>query len=241
MVRFFVSSEDVCDGVVRLGAADCEHIRALRLRPSELFAVCNGEGTDYICRLSEHEGTTAVIVETRTSAGEPSINCIVYLALSKGDRLEYAVQKSVELGAAGIVLFPSQRCVAVPSKISKKITRLERIALEASKQSGRGRVPAITDVESFETAVIEAARAQLPLFCYEDENRRGLKEVLESQSVCGSVSVVTGPEGGFEPCEAQFAADAGMISVSLGRRLLRCETAPIAVLAAVMCYAGEMR
>jgi len=165
------------------------------------------------------------------------------------------VQKSVELGAFEIVLFPSERCVSVPGDISKKTARLRRISLETAKQCGRGRVPEVTAAGSFGSAVLKAAAADLPLFFYECEENRRLKGVLDAKQgngpfisrcdtidpfPCFTVSIVTGPEGGFEPCEAEYAQSAGMLNVSLGPRILRCETAPVAALAAIMFHTGNL-
>ena len=240
--RFFAISNNVIDDeFVRLEAEDFSHIRALRLRPSELFIVCDGEGTDYICRLGERGEDVAVIVETRRTLGEPDVDCGVYLAYAKGDRLDYAVQKSVELGAREIILFPSERCIAVPGDASKKAARFKRISLEAAKQCGRGRVPNVVTMSSFEDAVSKAARAKLSLFCYEDEKKRSLKSVFESYTgKFETVSIFTGSEGGFTPQEARLAVDSGMISVTLGARILRCETAPISVLAALMYHSNNL-
>ena len=125
----------------------------------------------------------------------------------------------------------------MPSDVSKKLARMRRISLEAAKQCGRGIVPAVIAADSFSAAIERAAKARLPLFCYEDEKKLRLKAELESR--CGkpkTVSIVTGPEGGFSPDEAEFARSKGMISVSLGPRILRSETAPIASLAAMMFW-----
>jgi len=264
MVRFFVSSEDISGGLVKLSAEDSVHIRSLRLRPSELFTVCDGEGTDYVCRLCERGDTDggrgsggdkgrasiAEILESFPSRGEPSVTCRVFIAFAGGDRLEYSVQKSVELGAVEIALFPSKRCEDVPRDIGKKTTRLQRIALEAAKQCGRGIVPPVTVAGWFDEAVHQASQADLPLFLYECEDVLHLKQALERHyaerhsndpnsgfPVSGSsISIVTGPVGGFEPFEAELARSSGMVTVTLGARILRCETAPVAALAAVMFF-----
>jgi len=285
-------------------------MRSLRMRPDELFVACDGEGTDYICRLgargasfrnshkasqppqSEIACSIAEIVDTRPSLGEPSVDCGVFIALAKGERLDYAVQKSVELGARDIVLFPSDRCVSLPDDMTKKIARLQRIALETAKQCGRGRVPQVSSAVSFASAVRQAARyglqpaggdpqpagggspggasvgpgaaSVLPLFFYEEEGKLHLKQALErhfrrgphsathglpswgagaeggARVIRGAVALVTGPEGGFEPHEAEFARSAGLVAVSLGPRILRCETAPAAALAAVMFFTGNL-
>jgi 16S rRNA (uracil1498-N3)-methyltransferase len=174
--------------------------------------------------------------------GEPSLFCAVYAAYSKGDKLETVVQKSVELGATEIVLFPSARCVSKPETLAivNKTGRLQKIAEEAAKQSGRGKIPWVTAVHSFENAILSASRNDLPLFLYEGEKRYSLKEVLDNSAGFKTVTIMTGPEGGFNPEEALFAAENGMRSVSIGPRILRCETAPIAALAAVMYHTGNL-
>ena len=255
MIRFFTSPSDVFDGMIHLTDEDAAHIRSLRLRPSEEFIICDGEGIDYTCRLAERElvpgsfkdgressgaAPFARILGKNPSLGEPSVRNDLYIALQKGDRLEYAVQKSVELGVFKIILFKSERCVASGDNIAKKITRLQRIALETAKQSGRGIVPEITAALSFMSAVESASSAGLRLFCYEDEKKHGLKETLESYKGNGTISVITGPEGGFTPEEAAAAKDAGILSISLGPRILRSETAPPAVLTAIMYHFGEL-
>jgi len=258
MVRFFAAPPDISGGAIQLSADDAVHIRSLRLRPSELFVVCDGEGSDYICRLGESGSAVAEIVEKRPSEGEPSIACSVYIALAKGDRLDYAVQKSVELGANEIILFPSARCVAIPGDVSNKTARLRRIALETAKQCGRGRVPNVEALGSLAEAIGRAAGAGLALFLYECEVKLSLKQALEGYDALSqiadpnpadavreshsrvTVSIMTGPEGGFEPFEAELAKAAGMLTVTLGSRILRCETAPAAALAALMFHTGNL-
>jgi 16S rRNA (uracil1498-N3)-methyltransferase len=157
----------------------------------------------------------------------------------------------VELGARDITLFPSERCVSLPCDTVKKTTRLQRIALETAMQCGRGRIPLVSSVDSFEEAVRQAASINtltngdgyacgFSLFFYELEEKLHLKQALKGRGMYNTFSIFTGPEGGFEPQEAEFARAAGLISVSLGARILRCETAPIAALAAVMFHTGNL-
>lgn len=244
MPRFFVAASNIFGGMAYLSASEIEHLRALRIRRGENITVCDGAGKDYTCRLTKltDDGAEAEIVDVSPSMGEPSIFCAVYIAYAKGDRLETAVQKSVELGASEIVLFPSARCVSKPETLSvvRKTGRLQKIAEEAAKQSGRGKIPWVTTVSSFENAVQSAVKSGLPLFLYECEKRNSLKEVLNNSADLKTVSIMTGPEGGFEPEEAAYAAESGMHSVSIGPRVLRCETAPLAALAAVMYHTGNM-
>ncbi|MDR2357481.1 MAG: 16S rRNA (uracil(1498)-N(3))-methyltransferase [Oscillospiraceae bacterium] len=244
MRRFFIAPSDVSDGAVTVRGRDAAHMRTLRMKRGDMFAACDGAETDYICRLTELErdAARAEIALVRACEGEPPVACEVYAAFSKGDRLETVVQKSVELGAVSVVLFESRRCVARPDAraLERRLERLSAVAEEAAKQSGRGRVPGVTSARSFEEAVERAAMAALPLFFYEEERARGLREALSGGGTGGSVSVVTGPEGGFEPEEADFAIGRGCVSVSLGPRILRCDTAPVAALACVMMSRGGM-
>ena len=126
MTRFFADKTNIQGNTINLSHEDAAHIRSLRLRPTETFTVCDSEGTDYICLLGEkNETATAQIIEKRPSTGEPAIQCSVYLALAKGDRLDYAVQKSIELGAYEIILYPSARCIAKPADMRNKMNRLQ--------------------------------------------------------------------------------------------------------------------
>ncbi|SHH91986.1 16S rRNA (uracil1498-N3)-methyltransferase [Sporobacter termitidis DSM 10068] len=244
MPRFFIAASNIFGGVAYLSAKEIEHLRALRIRHGESFTVCDGAGQDYTCRLTRlnDDGAEAEVVDIAPSAGEPSVFCAVYTAYSKGDKLETVVQKSVELGATELVLFPSARCVSKPETLSvlHKTSRLQKIAEEAAKQSGRGKIPWVTAVHSFENAVLSASKNELPLFLYESEKQQSLKDVLDGSAGVKTVSIMTGPEGGFEPEEAAFAAENGMKSVSVGPRILRCETAPVAALAAVMYHTGNL-
>lgn len=244
MARFFIAASNIFGGVAAMSAQDLEHVKALRIRKGESFTICDGEGTDYTCRLSATEtgDTQAEILSVAPSVGEPDVHVTVYAAFSKGDKAETLIQKAVELGAAEIVLFPSKRCVSRPegAALIKKTARWQKISEEAAKQSGRGRIPRVTVAPSYPAAISQAAVAELPLFFYEAEERLSLKTVLEGSGSPKTVSIVTGPEGGFDPEEAAMAARAGMRSVRMGPRILRCETAPICALSAVMLHTGNL-
>jgi len=265
VIRFFAGLNDVYADTIRLSDEDSAHVRSLRLRPDELFTVCNGQGLDYVCKLGKQDdGTFARIVRRQQSLGEPSVVCRMFIAYAKGDRLDYAVQKSVELGAFEIILFESERCVAVPRDIPKKTARLQRIALETAKQCGRGVVPVVSSGGGF-SSIVEAAadHSLLSLLCYEGEDVLHIKEVLEQffpasdeykeqleQHFPASdeqkarevrpVSIITGPEGGFGSNEVGFARSRGLRIVSLGSRVLRSETAPVVALSAIMYHTGNL-
>ena len=153
--------------------------------------------------------------------------------------VDFAVQKAVELGVSRIVPYLSKNCVSRPDKTDKKVERWRKIASEAAKQCGRGRLPEVTAVVPVQQAIEQAAESETALFFYENEKKTGLHDALSS-GVGSTVSLMVGPEGGFDPAEAEAAVNAGLRSVSLGTRILRCETAPIAALAAVLYAGGNM-
>jgi 16S rRNA (uracil1498-N3)-methyltransferase len=200
-------------------------------------------GTEYTAKLDRirDERVDATIVASRPSPSEPSVKITLYMAYPKGDKLETVVQKAVELGVSRIVPFESSRCIKRPSadKAEANRKRLSRIALEAAKQCGRGIVPEVALPLSFREAVAEAKLTDLPLFCYEDEGGTNIKAVLEGAQAVSSISVMVGSEGGFSPDEASAARESGMISVGLGPRILRCETAPDYALS-VISYRFEL-
>ncbi len=244
MPRFFVAAGNIFGGVAYIDGKDAEHLKVLRVKQGEKIVVSDGNGQDYVCRVTEvgKGETRAEVLETRPSEGEPSIRCGVYAAYPKGDKAETIIQKSVELGASEVVFFPSERCVSRPDPASlvKKLDRWAKVAREAAMQSQRGSVPAVRALASFEQAMAEAAKAELPLFLYEGEREQSLREALKGAETAKTAALVSGSEGGFSPEEAEAARAAGLCSVSLGPRILRCETAPLAALSAVMLMSGNM-
>ena len=249
MIRFFTNPANIYGKRIMLSEDDRKHIRALRIKPSEEFIVCDGEGTDYVCKLCIGVGeSVAEILGKEETRGEPTIDCTMYIAYQKGDRLDYATQKAVELGAKSVVLFRSNRCIAMPDNVSKRLTRLQKIAYEAAKQCGRGIIPAVKDCGEYEAALdIAAKESKLPLLLYEDEDTRHLKEVLEQHfakaeiSNKQTVSIITGPEGGFEASETNAAKERKIQTVSIGPRILRSETAPIVALSALMYHTNNLQ
>ena len=238
MPRFFISKDNISDGALFIEGDDARHIaRSLRMAVGDEITASDGEGTEYTATLTRirDERVDAEITLSRPSPSESKVKITLYMAYPKGDKLETVVQKAVELGAYRIVPFESSRCIKRPSsdKAENKRQRFARIALEAAKQCGRGIVPEVSLPLSFKEAIKQASEAELALFCYEDESGKSIKDVLESTGCVSSVSVMVGSEGGFSPEEARVATDAGMVSVGLGPRILRCETAPDYALSAI--------
>jgi 16S rRNA (uracil1498-N3)-methyltransferase len=241
MARFFVAASNIFGGIAYINGKDADHAKVLRLREGEVVTVCDGKGTDYSCRVkSSSPGTVeAEIIGKTPSAGEPDVDVTVFAAWPKGDKAETIVQKTVELGAKRIVFYPSERCVSRPDDASanKKCSRLGRIAEEAAKQCGRGIIPEVRFVSSYDDMLLEASRNELALFFYE-EGGESLRDIMSFKP--STVAVVTGPEGGFEPSEAARAADMRFITATLGARILRCETAPAIAVSSVMLLTGNL-
>jgi 16S rRNA (uracil1498-N3)-methyltransferase len=244
MPRFFVDKNniDLADGVVTVDGEDARHIsRSLRMAVGEQITVCDGEGTEHLCRLEQirDSGSVGRIISSTESIAESPCRISIYQALVKGDRMDIAIQKSVEFGAYEICPFEASRCI-VKSKgadDSAKTLRRNKIALEAAKQCGRGIVPKVLPTASFAEMLKAASEAQLAIFCYEDEHTLKLGTLLSSLSAPpATVAIVIGPEGGFSPEEAERAVNAGLRSVSLGSRILRTESAAAFALA---CIAEE--
>lgn len=239
MPRFFVPSSGFDeDGSVRILGDDAYHIaRSLRMAVGDTLTVADMCGGEYLCRLvSVHDAECRLeILKRQAGMSEPPFPITLYMAYPKGDKLETVIQKAVELGAAKIVPFFSSRCIKRPKAegAEKLRERLNRIAKEAAKQCGRTLLPTVGDPLSFCDMLTEAKRATLPLFCYEGEGTRSLKEILSRAPMPESVAVIVGCEGGFSAEEAAAAEDAGLLPTGLGRRILRCETAPAFVLSSI--------
>lgn len=243
MTRFFVSPEELAGDTIILTGENAAHGRVLRLKSGDEVVVCNGQGGECHCTVqSAATDEITLEVHTREAAGsEPGIHVAVYMAFPKADKLEHVIQKATELGACEIVAFPSARCVSRPDKKSlrKKLERWQKIAASAAEQSGRGCIPMVRVLSGYEAAVKEAAEADLPVLFYEKEDACTFSMAIEARKGFRTVSLMTGPEGGLEPSEVAYAGERGMQICTLGRRILRCETAPLCALSAVMFAAGE--
>ena len=240
MVRFFVSAEDLEKEDVSLTGEHAQHAKVLRLKPGEMVLLCDGEGREAVCKVASTDGWLLRAMERRESQSEAAVKVSVYMALPKADKLEHVIQKATELGAYEIVTFPSARCVSRPDEksLKKKLERWEKIAASAAEQSGRGRIPKVLVLGSFSEALTRAAQADKALMFYEHEEALTLKMALSSGGY-STVSLLTGPEGGLEEAEVTQAREVGLQVCTLGRRILRCETAPLCALSAVMYDAGE--
>lgn len=242
MTRFFVTPDELNEKNPRLTGENGKHASVLRLRAGEEVILCDGEGQECRCSVLDNRGGEYVLeaLERRASPSEPEIRASVYMAYAKGDKLEHVIQKATELGAYEIVTFPSARCVSRPEEksLEKKLERWQKIARSAAEQSGRGRIPRVEAVGSYAQALARAAESDLGILFYENEHARTLRKTLE-QTPFHTVSLLTGPEGGLEEREVEEAERAGLRVCTLGSRILRCETAPLCALSAVMFASGE--
>lgn len=242
MPRFFIAGTNALGGMAIMKGRDAEHVRVLRLRPGDDVIICDGRGTDYKCRLvkTEKEQAEAEVVEIVRCPAEPGIAVTVLCGLPKGDKTDYIIQKSVEAGAGEIMFFDCERCVAKPELPEKKLERWQRISEEAAKQSGRGIVPQIGWAGELVNALDIAMKKDVGLFMYETGEREPLNEVMDANRAAASAAIITGPEGGFAQFEADMARAVGLHVCSMGERILRCETAPVVALTAVMYATGNL-
>lgn len=243
MPKFFVSAAAAQENFLVLTGENAAHAKVLRIQCGETVTVCDGAGQDLRCVVSDvSPGQISLVVQQREAArSEPPVFCSVYMAYAKADKLEHVIQKATELGACEIVAFPSSRCVSRPDEksLGKKLERWRKIAASAAEQSGRGRIPEILTADSFGAAVSRAAECDLPLFPYENEHTTSLRAAIGAAPF-STVSIMTGPEGGFSEAEVALAEAKKMKICSLGPRILRCETAPLCALSAVLYAAGAL-
>ena len=242
MTRFFVTAEEMQPDFLVLTGENAKHAKVLRLKSGENVLVCDGMGQECLCTVSDvSDGRISLVVRSRQeSETEAAVRASVYVAFPKADKLEHVIQKATELGAYEIVAFPSARCVSRPDdkSLKKKLERWQKIAASAAEQSGRGRIPQVLVLPGYRQALERAAQADKAVLFYENEEAVTLRMSL-SAGTWSTVSLITGPEGGLEPSEVERAREQGVEVCTLGKRILRCETAPLCALSAVMYHAGE--
>lgn len=241
MPRFF--TESIIGTAANLTGEDARHItRSLRCRVGEELTLCDGQGSDYRCRIATLDGdqVSLTVLEQAPTAAEPPVQIILYQALPKGDKLELIVQKAVELGVSRIVLVLTSRCVSRPDakSMGAKLERLNRIALEAAKQSGRGIIPRVEGLLSLSQAAEELCKTDCPILFYENAVHP-LGTVLAPSY--RTIGVLVGCEGGFSAQEAEELAVVGVNVCTMGPRILRCETAPLYALAAITYHYENKR
>ena len=242
MQQFFAEPSWIRENKIFMQGSDVNHIRnVLRMKPGEDVRVNDGRGKTYLCCISSYEEQTAVldILKELDSDTELPSRIILFQGLPKGDKMEWIVQKAVELGAYSIVPFAAKRSVVKldEKKAAKKRARWQLIAKGAAEQSGRGIIPEVSTVRTFAEALGMAGDLDVVLIPYELEE--GMKEtarVLENIECGQSVGIFIGPEGGFEEEEVERAKEAGAYAITLGKRILRTETAGLTTLFVLMYH-----
>lgn len=252
MPRFFVRRSQIDNDTVLLCGDDAHHIaRSLRMAVGDKITVCDMQGNEYGCAITEFcddKEVKAKIESVKAPENEPPTRIRLFQALPKGDKLDTVIQKAVECGASEIIPFESERCVVrmKPDAEQRKTERRNRIAEEAAKQCGRSLLPEVKETVSFSQMLEMIKNDGICLFCYEGDGTEPLGQVL-SREIEGlfdeeknSISVIIGSEGGFSLAEAERIINTGAVSVGLGKRILRTETASGFVLACLV-YALELQ
>lgn len=242
MHHFFAEPSQIADGKVTINGADVNHMKnVLRMKPGEQVEISDGDGLRYICVIENFadECVHLRIEDVEADAVELPSKIYLFQALPKSDKMELIVQKAVELGAFEVIPVVTKRAVVKldEKKAAKKVQRWNAISEGAAKQSGRSIVPKVHDVLSYAEALEYARQMDVRLIPYEkasgmEVTRQAVETILPGQSV----AVFIGPEGGFEEAEVEQAEEAGALPVSLGKRILRTETAGLAVLSVLMYH-----
>lgn len=241
MYRFFVGPDQIQGSKIVITGNDVNHIRnVLRMRQGEEIAVSNGiDGKEYRChieRFTENEVVCTLRFIKEDGVELPS-KIYLFQGLPKADKMELIIQKAVELGVYEIIPVAVKRCVVKldEKKAAGKLSRWQGIAEAAAKQSKRGIIPNVHAVMSMQEAVAYAKKTDVRLIPYElSEDMTRTRQIIGEIAPGQSISVFIGPEGGFEESEIRMAAEGGITPITLGRRILRTETAGLTVLSWLM-------
>lgn len=241
MYRFYVEQNQIEEQIITITGADVNHIKnVLRMRAGEKIIICNGQGKDFYCIIEgESDGqVVASIQEIKDTDTELEGKLYLFQGVPKKDKMELIIQKAVELGAYEVIPVMTKRTVVKledKKKEMKKIERWQAIANSAAKQSNRGIIPKVLETKTFKEAVAMAKSLDCKIIPYEKaEGIANTREIVNSIKSNQSVGVFIGPEGGFEENEIQIATEAGIQPITLGKRILRTETAGLAILSVIM-------
>ena len=240
MQRFFVTPDQVGEDKIRIQGSDVNHMKnVLRMRPGEDVMVSDGNNRQYRCRVEDYPEGEAVLAILEAGLVDTELPSRIYLfqGLPKQEKMELIVQKAVELGVCQVIPVQTRRCVVKldAKKAAKKVQRWQQIAESAAKQAGRGYIPAVSEVMTFQEALAFSEALDIRLIPYElADGMEGTRKILDGIRPGQSVGIFIGPEGGFEKEEVGRAVEAGALPITLGKRILRTETAGIAVLSILM-------
>ena len=240
MHHFFVTPQQISGDKIRIEGGDVNHMKnVLRMKLHEKAEISDGESRTYLCEVEAYEEDVAVlhILEEMEADTEPASKLYLFQGLPKSDKMELIVQKAVELGVYQVIPVAMKRSVVRldDKKAAKKADRWNSIAESAAKQAGRSRIPEGTMPLSYREALKMAEELDVTLLPYElaggmEVTREVIRQIKSGQSV----GIFIGPEGGFEPEEVDAAVSMGARVITLGRRILRTETAGLATLAVLM-------
>lgn len=242
MPRFFIEKQKINGSSVIVSGEDARHIaKVLRMKKGEALTLCDGCGTDYEAEITAINANTveAEITAAHPNESEPEIQITLFQALPKAGKMEYIIQKCTELGIYKIIPCILERCVVKlksDSDAQKKTERYQGVAYAAAKQSQRGVVPLVEPPIPFAQAVARMKDYDLSFLPYENENGTSIKTILDRADGVKTAAFLIGPEGGISEKELALAAENAIETVTLGKRILRTETAGEAVLA-MMNYA----
>lgn len=239
MPRFFVDKSDIHNNSVTISSDDAKHIiRVLRMREGDGLTLCDGVGCDYEAVIASVDKASleAKILSAAKTASESDIEVTLFQGLPKSGKMEYIIQKCTELGIKQIIPCVTERCVVKLSGDAdkqKKVQRYQSIALAAAKQSGRGIIPQVETATDFDEALERMGTYDLCFVPYECEATVSLKDILRSAANVRRVAFLIGPEGGISDGELAKIKQKGIATVTLGKHILRTETAGAAVLAMI--------
>lgn len=240
MAWFFTDNEIGTENFIITGE-NARHIsKSLRMKPGEALTLVTPEKEQLDCVITavSADSVEVEITSRKPCENEPDVEITLYQALPKGDKMEYIVQKCVELGISRIVPVISARCISRPDEksLAKKQVRWQKIAKEAAQQSRRGIIPKIDTAVSFKEAVKLCAQNEQNIIFYE-LGGESVKTLIKNKPE--SIGIFIGSEGGFEQAEVDLAIQSGAKAATLGKRILRAETAPLAALSVIMYETGN--
>jgi len=242
MYQFFIQPDSIKEEEIWIAdPQDVNHIRnVLRMKKGEKVSLCcEAKGKEYICSIEEIESdiVKAAIIDINGESRELPVKITLFQGLPKSDKMEFIIQKAVELGVAEIVPMATKRAVVKldAKKAAKKVSRWNTIALSAAKQAKRGIIPEVREVRNFKDILEEVQDIEFMLVPYEEaKGMQASKELISQAKGKKSIGIIIGPEGGFEKEEIEQLKAAGGQTMSLGKRILRTETAGMTVLSILM-------
>lgn len=245
MSRYFIENSQLSGNRITIVGEDYQHLKkVLRAERGDLITVCC-DGFDYLAKLEElgSNSILAEVISKQKNVTESKLRVTLYQGLPKADKMELIVQKCVELGVAEIVPVITERSIVkinTEKDAHNKVSRWQKISMEAAKQCNRGIVPKVVMPIKFSEAVFSAVEKELSIIPYEKESTTGFNSIIKEFSNVATAAIFIGPEGGFSENEIQLAEDKGVKSITLGPRILRTETAGMVALTLMMYELGDV-